>query len=92
MRFHYEFKTCKCNKFMLHRNNLCLYCGHAHIWHSKKQKPPTDEYLAFNSTRPAARTPKYEKKNIGIGILVPTQPELRESNVVYCDAIEILPV
>jgi hypothetical protein len=77
---------------MLHRNNLCLYCGHAHIWHSKKQKPPTDEYLAFNSTRPAARTPKYEKKNIGIGILVPTQPELRESNVVYCDAIEILPV
>ena len=92
MRFHCEFKTCKCNKFMLHCDNLCLYCGHAHIWHSKKQKPPTDEYLAFNSTRPAARTPKYEKKNIGIGILVPKQPELRESNVVYCDAIEILPV
>jgi len=77
---------------MLHCDNLCLYCGHAHIWHSKKQKPPTDEYLAFNSTRPAARTPTYEKKNIGIGILVPKQPELRESNVVYCDAIEILPV
>ena len=58
----------------------------------KNKNPPTDEYLAFNSTRPAARTPIYEKKNIGIGILVPKQPELRESNVVYCDAIEILPV
>ena len=92
MRFHCEFKTCKCNKFMLHCDNLCLYCGHAHIWHSKKQKPPTDEYLAFNSTRPAARTPIYEKKNISIGILIPGPQEIQQENVVYCEAIEVLPV
>ena len=92
MRFHCEFKTCKCNKFMLHRNNLCLLCGHAHIWHSKKQKPPTDEYLAFNSTRQAARTPTYEKKNISIGVLISEPQEIQQENVVYCEAIEVLPV
>jgi len=94
MRFHCEFKTCKCNKFMLHCNNLCLYCGHAHIWHSKKQKPPTDEYLAFESTRPAARTPTYEKKNMQVAVFVPTAPPLpvSDDDVVYCEAIEILPV
>jgi len=92
MRFHCEFKTCKCNKFKLHCDNLCFYCGHGNIWHSKKQKPPTDEFLAFNSTRKPARTPIYEKKNICIGILMPMHLELPESNVVYCDAIEMLPV
>ena len=92
MRFHCEFKTCKCNKFILHCNNLCLLCGHAHIWHSKKQKPPTDEYLAFKSIRQAARTPTYEKKNISIGILIPEPQEIQQENVVYCEAIEVLPV
>jgi len=76
----------------LHCDNLCFYCGHGNIWHSKKQKPPTDEFLAFNSTRKPARTPIYEKKNICIGILMPMHLELPESNVVYCDAIEMLPV
>lgn len=92
MRFHCEFKNCKCNKFILHCNNLCLLCGHAHIWHSKKQKPPTDEYLAFNSTRQAARTPTYEKKNISIGVLISEPQEIQQENVVYCEAIEVLPV
>ncbi len=88
MRFHCEFKTCKCNKFSLDCNTLCALCGHGHIWHSKKQK--TDVFLAFNSTRKPARTPKYEKKNISIGILVPNSQELH--NVVYCKAVEMLPV
>ncbi len=69
MLFHCEFKTCKCNKFMLHYNNLCLLCGHSHIWHSKKQKQSTDEFLTFNSTRKPDRTHKYEKKIFLLGLL-----------------------
>ena len=63
-------------------------------WHSKKQKPPTDEYLAFESTRSAARTPKYEKKYIQIAIFVPTVPPLPESDdeIVYCEKVQLLPV
>ena len=37
-RFNCEFKNCKCNKFILHCNSLCLNCNHANVWHSLKEK------------------------------------------------------
>ena len=92
MRFHCEFKTCKCCKFKLHYNNLCFYCGHANIWHSKKEKKTKQDCFAFESTRPNARIPKYEKQNISIGILIPISQELIEDNFIYCECIEMLPV
>ena len=93
-RHHCEFKNCKCNKFILHCNGLCLMCNHANIWHSKKSKPPCDEYLAFQSPREMARKPYYIKKNIKIQIFEPTVPPLPESDdeIIYCEAIEVLPV
>ena len=94
MRYHCEFKECRCCKFKLHCNNLCFHCKHANIWHSKKEKPPPDEYLAFESIRQPARTPKYEKKYFQVAIFVPTVPPLPESEneIIYCDTIEVLPV
>ena len=90
-RHHCEFRTCKCNKFVLHCNTLCFCCGHANIWHSKTSRPPTDGYLSFVSLRPAARTPEYEK-NIKVQVFLPSVPPLPEDDIVYCEAIEILPV
>ena len=94
MRYHCEFKDCKCYKFKLHCNNLCFYCKHSNIWHSRKQKPPTDEYLAFQSPRSPARKPMYEKKYIQVAIFVPTVPPLPDSDneIIYCETIEVLPV
>ena len=93
-RYHCEFKNCKCNKFILHCNGLCLKCNHANIWHSLKEKPPTDGYLSFISPRLSARTPIYEKKYLNIEIFLPKVPPLPDSDceIEYCDAIEILPV
>ena len=93
-RFHCEFKNCSCNKFNLHCNNLCFNCGHANIWHSKKNKPPTDEYLSFQSPRLMARKPIYERKHLILHIFEPTVPPLPESDddLIYCEAVEILPV
>ena len=56
-RYHCEFRDCKCNKYILHCNKLCYVCQHSKIWHSKKCKPPTDEYLSFCSMRESARKP-----------------------------------
>jgi len=100
-RFHCEFKNCSCNKFKLHCNkfklhcnNLCFNCNHANVWHSKKSKPPSDYYLAFQSPREMARKPIYERKNLFVRIFEPTVPDLPESDneIIYCEAIEILPV
>lgn len=93
-RFHCEFKNCNCNKFKLHCNKLCFNCNHANVWHSKKSKPPSDYYLAFQSPREMARKPIYERKNLFVRIFEPTVPALPESDneIIYCDAIEILPV
>jgi len=91
-RYHCEFKKCDCNKFILHCNGLCLRCNHANIWHSLKEKPPTDSYLSFISPRLPARTPIYEKKYLNIEIFLPKVPPLPDSEIEYCDAIEILPV
>ena len=60
-RYNCEFKNCKCNKFILHCNSLCLNCNRTNVWHSLKEKPPTDSYLSFISPRLPARTPIYEK-------------------------------
>ena len=94
MRYHCEFKTCNCRKFKLHCNSLCFYCNHANIWHSTKEKPPNDGYLAFESTRQMARKPIYEKKYFQIAIFMPTVPPLPESDndLLFCEAIEVLPV
>jgi hypothetical protein len=96
MRHHCQFKNCKCIKFIKRRNNLCYVCQHANIWHSKRpySPPPTDSYLSFVSTRPAARTPTYERRNIKVNVFVPSVPPLPESDdeIIYCEAIEILPV
>jgi len=93
-RFHCEFKNCNCNKFKLHCNKLCFNCNHANVWHSKKSKPPSDYYLAFQSPREMARKPIYERKNLFVRIFEPTVPALPESDneIIYCEAIEILPV
>lgn len=93
-RFHCEFKNCSCNKFKLHCNKLCFNCNHANVWHSKKSKPPSDYYLAFQSPREMARKPIYERKNLFVRIFEPTVPDLPESDneIIYCEAIEILPV
>ena len=37
MRYHCEFKECKCRKFKLHCNNLCFNCKHANICIQKKK-------------------------------------------------------
>lgn len=94
-RFHCEFKKCKCNSFILHRNNQCFICNHANIWHSKKEKPPTDEYLSFVSSRLAARRPEYTHVSpIQIAVFVPEAPLLPESDseMIYCDSVELLPI
>jgi hypothetical protein len=93
MRHHCQFKNCKCIKFIKHRKNLCFLCQHANIWHSNKPpSPPTDSYLSFVSTRLAARKPTYERRNINV--FVPFAPPLPESDdeIIYCEAIEVLPV
>jgi hypothetical protein len=93
-RYHCEYKTCTCDKFALHWNSLCFCCGHAKIWHARTSKPPTDEYLLFVSSRPPARRPIYEKKNIIVQVFLPSVPPLPESDdeLIYCEAVEVLPV
>jgi len=93
MLYHCQFKNCKCIKFIKRRNNLCYVCQHANIWHSKRPSspPPTDSYLSFVSTRPAARTPTYERRNIKVKVFIPSVPPLPDE-IIYCEAIEILPV
>ena len=93
-RYKCEFKTCFCTKFILHCNNLCFHCKHANIWHSLKEKPPSDSYLSFVSPRQSARKPIYKRRNI-IEIFEPRVPPLpsdSEDDIVYCTDIEILPV
>ena len=93
-RTHCEFKNCNCIRFKLHCNNLCLFCNHANVWHSIKSKPPTDGYLAFQSPREMTRKPHYIYKNIEVNIFQPTVPPLPDSDdeIIYCEAIEVLPV
>jgi len=93
-RYNCVFKNCKCNDFERHCNNLCKFCNHADVWHSRYQQPPCDDYLSFISPRMPARTPVYEKKYL-IEIFEPTVPPLpsdSEDEIIYCNAIEILPV
>ena len=93
-RYHCEFKNCECKDFKKHCNNLCYNCKHSKIWHSSKSKPPTDSYLSFISPRFPARTPIYVKQHIKISIFMPEVPPLRESDdeLMYCEAVEVLPV
>jgi len=74
-RFHCEFKNCFCKEYILPKNKQCSSCGHANIWHSRKNKyrknnyrkknykkndePPNDSYLQFASSRKCVRKPKY---------------------------------
>lgn len=82
-RYHCEFKNCVCKKFKLLDNNLCFYCHHAGLWHSRKKKQLVDYTTSFISPRPAARTPQYDISERDIPLA---------EEVVYCTAIEILPV
>lgn len=84
-RYHCVFRNCFCTNFRLHCNNLCFYCNHANIWHSRKEKPPSEDQLAFISTRKAAWRPEYER--VFISIEIPIAEE-----IVYCTDIDILPV
>ena len=92
-RYKCEFNNCQCTHFSIYYNNLCFNCNHANIWHSRKEPPPPDDYLSFVSTRSCARKPKYEKRFI-IEIFEPQVPPLPDSDneLIYCSAVEILPV
>ena len=92
-RYHCEFKNCNCNKFKLNCIGLCD-CKHGKVWHSLREKPPCNSYLSFVSSRLPARTPIYEKKYLNIEIFLPEVPPLPESDseIEYCEAIEVLPV
>ena len=93
-RYHCEFRDCKCNKYILHCNNLCYVCQHSKIWHSKKCKPPTDEYLSFYSTRESARQPTYSYVcPLQIAAFIPEAeavPVVENAN--YCQNIDLLPI
>ena len=94
MRYHCTFKNCDCNYYIKRNNHRCLRCNHGDVWHSRKETPPTDSYLSFISPRLSARTPIYEKKYLNIELFLPKVPPLPESDseIEYCEAIEILPV
>ena len=94
MRFHCTFNNCDCNYYIKKNNHRCLRCNHGDVWHSLKEKPPTDSYLSFLSPRLPARTPIYEKKYLNIEIFLPKVPPLPDSDseIEYCQAIEVLPV
>lgn len=93
-RFHCEFKNCKCNKFINSSSNLCYICQHSIIWHSKKSKPPSDEYLSFLSTRKPARSPEYTYVSpIQIAVFVPEAEAIPiQENVRYCSTVDLLPI
>lgn len=94
MRFNCEFNNCNCLKYNKFINNICFDCNHAKLWHSKKEKPPDNDYLSFVSPRLSARKPIYIKKYIPI-IFLPEVPPIIDSddeNIPYCECIEILPV
>ena len=93
-RYHCEFKECECEQFKGDCNNLCIYCKHANIWHSLISKQVDYGDLSFVSPRLAARTPIYVKKYIKIAVFIPEVPPLPESDdeLLYCKALEVLPV
>jgi len=96
-RFHCEFKNCGCANFINRDNKICYVCRHSHIWHSKKSKPPTDEYLSFCSERKMARTPKYTSVSpIQIAIFIPEAPAVPVSENIdisrYCPSVILLPI
>ena len=92
-RFHCEFSNCNCLNFTRNFNNLCLNCNHANVWHSNRELPPSDDYLSFVSIRSFARKPVYEKRYL-IEIFEPSVPPLPDSDneLIYCTAVEVLPV
>ena len=92
-RYHCEFKDCFCTKFKDRWDYLCCHCKHANIWHSQKEKPPTDHKLSFVSPRQPARSPQYEKVSFAVEIFEPVAPVMPiVEEIVYCTDIEILPV
>ena len=95
-RYHCEFKNCNCRKFKLHCNQLCLHCNHSNIWHARKEKPPLDQYLSFVSPRLSARSPTYVYSSRDMHIFIPEAIPVDISEIdepiVYCTAIEVLPV
>ncbi len=93
-RYYCMFKDCQCNQF--HSNNsICNDCHHGAVWHSLNQPPPSDDYLSFVSPRLPARTPFYERKNLYVNIFLPSVPPLpsdSDEDMIFCEAIEVLPV
>jgi len=97
LKFHCEFRDCKCKKFILHCNNLCYSCQHSIIWHSKKSKPPSDEYLSFCSDRRSARRPRYTHISpIQVAIFIPEAKAIQVIDNIdesrYCINIDSLPI
>jgi hypothetical protein len=88
MRHHCEFINCTCAKFIKQRNNICL-CKHANIWHATKSR---NHDTTFDSTRPPARTPVYKTRNRKVSVFLPIVPPLPEPDIIYCEAVEVLPV
>ena len=93
-RYNCVFSNCYCDSYIKNKNNLCINCNHANVWHSLQSKPPCDDYLSFVSPRKFARKPFYEKRHI-ITILEPQVPPLPESSdeeLPYCTNVQMLPV
>ena len=96
-RYHCEFKDCRCSCYIKRTNRLCYVCNHSKIWHSKKSKPPTDEYLSFCSERKMAHTPRYTSvSTVQIAVFIPeAQAEPISDNIditQYCPSISLLPI
>jgi hypothetical protein len=103
-RFHCEFKNCFCKEYILPKNKQCSSCGHANIWHSRKNKnkykkkdePPSDAYLQFASSRKCVRKPKYIYDKIFPRIFTPRKLPIAIAtpvwNPVFCEAVHLLDV
>ena len=94
-RYNCEFKNCYCHKFINNNNNLCQNCNHSKIWHAKKTKPPSDDYLSFTSPRKPARSGRYTYLffPVSIGIFIPEAVAVPvEECVEYCTNFDSLPI
>lgn len=85
MRLFCEFSGCQCPCYL--GGDRCHHCGHGECWHKRSTQ--------FDSTRPAAYSPKYLKIPIVPAIFMPEVPPvspLESDDSDYCECIRALPV
>lgn len=85
MRLFCEFSGCQCQCYL--GRGRCRHCGHGECWHKRSTQ--------FDSTRPAADSPKYLKIPIVPAIFMPEVPPvspLESDDSDYCECIRALPV